>query len=137
MTHLLGQPPSVLVTDDTAAVRDVVARVLAGAGYTVETAAHGAEALTRAQQRLFDLYLVDVVMPSMTGQELARLIRRYHPSAKVLYVTAFCPRLFETTPVLPDNEAFLQKPFSPQDLREAVSLLLFGHLRGLNATGAG
>ena len=126
--------PSVLVTDDTVPTREVIARILGAAGYLVETAAHGPDALMRVGQRLFDVYVVDVAMPMMTGQELARLIRRSHPAAKVLYVTAFSPQLFAEIAVLPDNEAFLQKPFSAQDRREAVSLLLFGHLRGLQAS---
>jgi two-component system, cell cycle sensor histidine kinase and response regulator CckA len=130
MTHLLGPVPTVLVTDDTAAVRDVVARLLAPQGYVVETAADGAEALQKIGRRLFNLYLVDFSMPIMNGQELATAIRAYHPSAKVLYITAYSDRLFRDTVLLKDSEAFLEKPFTPQDLREAVSLLLFGHLRG-------
>jgi CheY-like chemotaxis protein len=47
MTVFLGQTPSVFVTDDTAAVRDVVSRVLAADGYLVETAAQGAQALDK------------------------------------------------------------------------------------------
>jgi CheY-like chemotaxis protein len=130
MMQVLRRMPTVLVTDDTPAIREVVARVLAADGYVVETAASGAEALQKVAERLFDLYLVDVAMPMMNGQELARIIRSYHPSAKVLYITAYSDRLFQQTVLLKHAEAFLQKPFTPQDLREASSLLLFGHLRG-------
>jgi CheY-like chemotaxis protein len=130
MTHLLGPTPSVLVTDDIAAIRDVVARVLSAEGYLVEAAAEGAEAMEKIGRRLFDLYLVDFAMPIMTGLELAAVIRAYHPSAKVLYITAYSDRLFQDTVLLKDSEAFLEKPFTPEDLRSAVSLLLFGHLRG-------
>jgi hypothetical protein len=48
----------------------------------------------------------------------------------VLYITAYSDRLFQDTVLLKDSEAFLEKPFTPEDLRSAVSLLLFGHLRG-------
>jgi len=125
--------PSVLVTDDTPAVRDVVARVLGAAGYVVETAADGVEALGKVGRHLFDLYLVDISMPIMDGQELATLLRRYHPSARVLYITGYSDRLFEHTALLDETEAFLDKPFTPEGLRGAVSLLLFGHLRGPQA----
>jgi len=134
MTHWLGPVPAVLVTDDTQAIRDVIARVFTADGYVVETASDGAEALGRLGSRLFDLYLVDFAMPLMNGQELAAVIRRYHPSAKVLYITGYSDRLFAQTTLLKETEAFLEKPFTPQDLREAVSLVLFGHLRGLGAT---
>jgi hypothetical protein len=70
----------------------------------------------------------------MNGQELAAVIRTYHPSAKELYITAYSDRLFRDTVLLKDREAFREKPFAPQDLREAVSLLLFGHLRRSDAT---
>ena len=128
--------PSVLVTDDTEATREVVARLLAAEGYAVDTAAHGPEALEKVGERLFDLYLLDLSMPMMTGEELAILIRRYHPEAKLLYITAHSARLFQETALLKDTESFLQKPFGAQDLREAVSLMLFGHLQGLHANDA-
>jgi CheY-like chemotaxis protein len=133
VTDLLGQTPTVLVTDDTEAVLKLVTRVLGADGYRVETASAGADALRRIAKRVFDLYLVDVAMPMMDGQELVRIIRTYHPSAKVLYITAYSDRLFQETVVLKDTEAFLEKPFTPQALREAVSLLLFGRLGGRRA----
>lgn len=130
MPHLLGQAPSVLVTDDTPGIRNLVARVLSADHYVVETAINGLEALEKVGRRLFDLYLVDVAMPMMDGQELATVLRTYHPSARVLYITAYSGRLFQEKNLLRDREAFLDKPFTPQALREAVSLALFGHLQG-------
>jgi two-component system cell cycle sensor histidine kinase/response regulator CckA len=127
---LLERTPSVLVTDDIAAIRDVVARVLTADGYVVETATEGPKAREKVGKGLFDLYLVDVAMPIMNGQELAAAIRSYHPSAKVLYITSYSDRLFQDRILLKESEAFLEKPFTPEDLRAAVSLLLLGHLRG-------
>jgi CheY-like chemotaxis protein len=127
---LLERTPSVLVTDDIAAIRDIVARVLTADGYVVETATEGPKAREKVGKGLFDLYLVDVAMPIMNGQELAAAIRSYHPSAKVLYITSYSDRLFQDRILLKESEAFLEKPFTPEDLRAAVSLLLLGHLRG-------
>jgi CheY-like chemotaxis protein len=135
MTHLLGQTPSVLVTDDTGGIRSLVARVLSADGYAVETATHGPQALEKVGKRLYDLYLVDVAMPMMDGEELATVLRTYHPSAKVLYITAYSDRLFQDKRLLGDREAFLEKPFTPRALREAVSLALFGHVQGPQAEG--
>jgi CheY-like chemotaxis protein len=92
---LLERTPSVLVTDDIAAIRDIVARVLTADGYVVETATEGPKAREKVGKRLFDLYLVDVAMPIMNGRELAAAIRSYHPSAKVLYITSYSDRLFQ------------------------------------------
>ena len=118
------------MTDDIAAIRDVVARVLTADGYVVETATEGPKAREKVGKGLFDLYLVDVAMPIMNGRELAAAIRSYHPSAKVLYITSYSDRLFQDRILLKESEAFLEKPFTPEDLRAAVSLLLLGHLRG-------
>jgi len=93
---LLERTPSVLVTDDIAAIRDIVARVLTADGYVVETATEGPKAREKVGKRLFDLYLVDVAMPIMNGRELAAAIRSYHPSAKVLYITSTATICFKT-----------------------------------------
>jgi CheY-like chemotaxis protein len=130
LTDLLADTPSVLVTDDTGGIRNLVARVLAADGYMVETATDGPQALEKIGRRLFDLYLLDVAMPMMDGQELAAVLRTYHPSARVLYITAYSDRLFQDKRLLSDREAFLEKPFTPQGLRQAVSHALFGHLQG-------
>ena len=124
--------PCILAVDDHESNRKLVERVLTDAGYLVETAGDPRQALAVAEAFRFDLYVVDFMMPVMTGPELVDLIRRQHPEARVLYLTAFAARLFREHAVLRDDEAFLEKPFTVRALREAVSLLLFGHLRGLD-----
>jgi CheY-like chemotaxis protein len=125
-------PPAVLIVEDHQSNREMMARMLSEAGYRVQAAGDGPEALALLTGRRADLYVVDYLMPSMNGPELVRRIRQQHADAKVLYVTAVSEQLFEETRLLRENEAFLQKPFGARDLREAVSLLLFGHIRGLD-----
>jgi two-component system, cell cycle sensor histidine kinase and response regulator CckA len=86
----------------------------------------GAEALLN-RGVTFDLAILDVVMPGMTGDELARVLRRRDPDAKILFLTGFSEALFQARPVLWAGEAFLEKPFTPRGLEEAVSLILYGH----------
>jgi YesN/AraC family two-component response regulator len=74
----------------------------------------------------FDLVVTDVMMPQMTGDELARRLRLQHPTVKVLYLTGFSDRLFKEKVTLWADEAFLDKPCTVKGLLEAVSLLLFG-----------
>jgi CheY-like chemotaxis protein len=74
--------------------------------------------------------VVDVMMPSMRGTELADAIRQREPRAKILYFTAYSHALFTGAQLLKENEAFVQKPVSKQELLEAVSLLLFNDLKG-------
>ena len=67
-----------------------------------------------------------MMMPQMTGDELARRIRVSAPGIKVLYLTGFSDRLFKEKVTLWADEAFLDKPCSVKGLLQAVSLLLFG-----------
>jgi len=70
-----ARPPSVLVVDDSAAVRHMEQHALEGLGYTVEQASNGLEAWKRIEKKKFDLVLTDVEMPEMTGLELIRMVR--------------------------------------------------------------
>jgi two-component system cell cycle sensor histidine kinase/response regulator CckA len=74
--------------------------------------------------------VVDVVMPQMRGDELGRRLRQRDPDVKVLYFTGYADRLFEERPTLWQHEAFLEKAVTVEGLREAVSMLLFGHTHG-------
>jgi two-component system, cell cycle sensor histidine kinase and response regulator CckA len=124
-----GRPPCVLVVDDEELVRKFVERVMREAGYQTATAADGPEALeVAARLETFDILVTDVMMPQMTGDELARRIRASTPGIKVLYLTGFSDRLFKEKVTLWADEAFLDKPCSVKGLQEAVSLLLFGHI---------
>jgi two-component system cell cycle sensor histidine kinase/response regulator CckA len=118
---------SVLVVDDEDSVRKFVERVLREAGYTTAVAADGPQAIQVATTLdPFDVVVTDVMMPQMTGDELARRLRASHPSLKVLYLTGFSDRLFKEKVTLWEDEAFLDKPCSVKGLRQAVSLLMFG-----------
>jgi CheY-like chemotaxis protein len=74
-----------------------------------------------------DLLITDVRMPEMEGDELARRARLVEPNLKVLYLTSYTDGVFEGRLELPSEEAYLDKPFTRQGLREAAGLLLFGH----------
>jgi two-component system, cell cycle sensor histidine kinase and response regulator CckA len=123
--------PRVLVVDDDEDVRGFAERVLLEAGYQVLSAASGPAALRLvAKGSAFDLFVLDVTMPQMRGDELARQLRAANPDVRVLYLTGHSDQLFSKKGSLWENEAFVEKPVSVAGLREAVSLLLFGHLYG-------
>ena len=120
----------ILVVDDDESVRAFVERALVEHGYEVVAAAEGPEAINIAQQQgPFDLYVIDVMMPRMGGNQVARFIRRSDPQAKVLYFTGHSDRLFRQTHTLSENEAFLDKPATVAGLLEAVSLLMSGRIK--------
>lgn len=122
-------PVRVLVVDDEEPVRSFVEKVLHEAGYITIAAEDGAAAVEVAhKERKFDILVTDLMMPSMTGDELARRLRQDEPSLKVLYLTGFSDRLFKEKSTLWEDEAFLEKPCSVKGLLQAVSLLANGRI---------
>ena len=120
----------VLIVDDEEAVRTFAEKALRLAGYETAGAANGADALrVWTDQGPFELLVADVVMPGMLGNELARRLRALDPDLKVLYFTGFSDRLFISKTTLWANEAFVEKPVNMSGLLEAVSLMLFGHVK--------
>ena len=133
MAELNKRAPRVLIVDDEESIRTFAARALREAGYDVVVASHGPDALAIAEQSgPFDLYLIDLLMPQMRGDEVARRLRRADPGVKILYFTGYSDSLFNEKKMLWQNEAFVEKPVSLNGLLEAASLSLFGHTRGLD-----
>lgn len=120
---------SVLVVDDEPMIRQISRRTLEACGYQVAEAASGLEAIELLSHGTpLDLLIADLDMPELTGDEMVRRIRAARPDLKVLYVTGHIDLVMDARPLW-DGEAFLDKPFSPTGLREAVALLLYGTLK--------
>jgi two-component system cell cycle sensor histidine kinase/response regulator CckA len=125
----MADPATILVVDDEETVRRFVERVLQEAGYKTALAPDGPEAIeVAARLGPFDLLVTDVMMPKMTGDELARRLRLNEPKLKILYLTGYSDRLFKEKMTLWQDEAFLDKPCTIKSLVEAVSLLLSGRV---------
>jgi len=124
--------PRVLVVDDDPAIRLFAELVLSEGGYEVVLAGDGKAALdlTANQTRPFDLFVIDLMMPGMTGDQLAFALRRLEPDIKVLFFTGFGDELFKEKRRLAAYEAYVDKPVTVKGLQEAVSLLLYGHTSG-------
>ena len=121
-------PITVLVVDDEAPIRQIERRLLEARGYEVTEAAGGAEAVALlAKGTPLDLLIADLDMPELTGDEMVRQIRTTRPDLKVLYVTGHVDLVMDARPLW-EGEAFLEKPFSPAALCEAVAMLLHGTL---------
>jgi CheY-like chemotaxis protein len=124
------RPVRVLIVDDQLSIRTFVARVLGDAGYAVDAASDGAEALRIVEtEGRFDLFVLDFELPVMRGDELASQLRQRQADAKVLFFTGYVDRLYKERPVLGPDEAILEKPVAGAGLREAVSRLLLEHTR--------
>src|SRR5580765_1594394 len=120
-------PIAILAVDDEPGVLALVRRCLDDQRVTLTEAGSGSQALAQiAKTPGLDLLITDLRMPEMEGDELARQVRIQDPDLKVLYLTSHADRLFEAKPQLWAEEAYLDKPFSREGLREAVAMLLFG-----------
>ncbi len=118
--------PLILVADDEADVREMMAEVLTGAGFRVQTAADGEEAVALAREHCPALVVLDVLMPRMDGYTtLTRL--RGHPSTRdipTIVLTGQGDPLYQNLSLGLGAVAHLAKPFAPQPLIEAVHRIL-------------
>ena len=122
-----GQPIAILAVDDEPGVLALVRRCLDDVRVTLTEASSGKDALAQISKGpALDLLITDLRMPEMEGDELARQVRALDPNLRVLYLTSHADRLFGAKPQLWAEEAYLDKPFTREGLREAVAQLLFG-----------
>jgi PAS domain S-box-containing protein len=117
---------TVLLVEDEPTVRLLIRDTLRLFGYTVLEARHGFEAQLIGSQRRdrIDLLVTDVVMPQMSGRELADGLMRMYPGVKVLYMSGYTENAMIDHGVLSSGSAFLQKPFTPEVLARKVREIL-------------
>jgi PAS domain S-box-containing protein len=117
---------TVLLVEDEDEVRAAVCESLQLRGYTVLKARHGKEALLvcRRHEGPIHLLLTDVVMPQMTGPELAQRASTLHPEMRVLYISGYTSDALHQRNMMEPGTAFLQKPFTPDALARQVRTML-------------
>ncbi|WP_433730432.1 ATP-binding protein [Actinoplanes sp. CA-051413] len=119
-----GHQETVLVVEDEPALGRIVARILSQGSYRVLSAASGPEALELDRDQGCDLLLTDVIMPGMSGPRLAELLAARHPGLPVLFMSGYSNGLLGSTHVLDPDIAFIEKPFTADDLLRRVSSVL-------------
>jgi len=113
---------SILVVDDTRTMRKMVTAVLQGAGYSVEGAEDGAEALAKAKTRTFDLVITDYNMPVMDGIKLVSSLRelsQYENVALIVLSTEFGASL-KAQGRQAGATGWVAKPFDPEQMLDIV-----------------
>jgi len=117
---------TVLVVEDEQRLRALVERILQNAGYTVLVAESGADALALFDQHggKVDLLLTDVVLPQMSGREIAERLAQTKPTLKVLYMSGYTEEIIDRHGVLEDGARLIGKPFTAADMSRKVRIVL-------------
>jgi CheY-like chemotaxis protein len=120
---------TVLLVEDDASLRQLTARVLREAGYTVLAPHTPTEAVLTGthHEGKVDLLLTDVVRPQMTGRTVAELLAQARSGLKVLYMSGYTDDDVVRRGVLATDTEFLQKPFTPAELLQQVREVLDAH----------
>lgn len=131
-TSLIDLPPApaggftILLVEDDGSVRALVKDLLRAMAYRVLEADNGDAALVLEKQfkEPIHLLLTDVIMPGISGAELARTFQEIRPDARVLFMSGYAHEAIGGEGVLEPGLQFIQKPFSPRELLEKVRQIL-------------
>jgi signal transduction histidine kinase/ActR/RegA family two-component response regulator len=117
---------TVWVVEDEMAVRELVARTLVMEGLRVVSAADGAEALKLLEQEHVPptLVITDLVMPHVNGRQVSNAVAARHPDVPVLFMSGYASDDVVRRGLMPENAAFLQKPFTPAELVQRLEAML-------------
>ncbi|AQX36478.1 hypothetical protein B2D07_19965 [Desulfococcus multivorans] len=120
-----GRGETVLLVEDEPAILKMGKQLVEGLGYTVLPATGPEEAVTLAAAHPGRIHLLvtDVVMPGMSGRDLAQRLQSTHPDIQVLFVSGYTADIIAHHGVLDDGVTFLQKPFSRKTLAEKLRQL--------------
>ncbi|MBX2999752.1 MAG: response regulator [Caldilineaceae bacterium] len=121
MTQQRGR---ILVVDDEKNIRLTLGQTLEMAGYAVETAVNGEDALNQLQRNPFDLMLLDLRMPGMDGIQVLRQVMEQRPETQVVVITAHGSVDTAVEAMKIGAVDFIQKPFAPQEIRDLVAKVL-------------
>jgi CheY-like chemotaxis protein len=113
---------TILLVEDDGLVRKLIDRILRGAGYRVLVAENGEQALLACERHggVIDLLLTDVVMPEMSGPELADRLARLRPGLRILFMSGYAESAIVHHGVLEPDTQFIGKPFSAEALTAKV-----------------
>ena len=121
-----ASPPVILVIDDEATIREIVADILRMEGYSVITAAHGLTALeqVRAEPQRFALVLLDMIMPEINGEMMVRRLHEINPAIKIIICSGYTEQRLRNGFGTDEIAAFLPKPFQVHQLLTQVQQAL-------------
>lgn len=116
-------PRRLLITDDESDVRDLLQQELTSAGFIVNTASNGADAVVEAVEGQYDLLIMDMHMVGMDGIEAIRVLHSIRPNLPILGLSGYASRGFNVE-ARKLNIKLLDKPIDIDDLVKEINLLL-------------
>ncbi|MDD4616228.1 MAG: response regulator [Alphaproteobacteria bacterium] len=117
-------PVKILVVDDNPSVREYIERSFAVPGYAVSSAIDGQEALDLLSRENFDALVSDIVMPNVDGVALAMKAAQLYPSLRIVMVSGYVQERVRAVNLESLVHKVISKPFSPEEIREAVDSVL-------------
>jgi hypothetical protein len=120
-----GRGESILLVEDEDAIRRAAERILVRAGYAVLAAPAPARALELVEERpTLDLLLTDVLMPGMSGRDLAERVKQAYPHIDVLYMSGYPQQIISSRGVVEQGVALMEKPFAKEMILRRVREVL-------------
>ena len=113
----MSDSKSILIIDDEAGMRDVISRLFADSGYETATAPDGAAGLAAAKQGEFDLVILDMSLPKMSGLDVLNGIKEHKPDLPVIMVTAYGSTQTAIEAMRLGAYDFITKPFELDELQ--------------------
>lgn len=124
----------ILVVDDERNIRKNLTMMLEAAGYEVDMAGDGEEALAKSRELRYDIALVDLQMPKMGGLELLRYLRSLNPETAVVILTAYGSVTNAVEAMKLGASDFLEKPFDPKVMQLLVEEILLRRSLGVSGS---
>lgn len=110
----------ILIVDDDAELRASLSEILRGAGYYIDEAASGKEAIEKATLSDFDIALLDLIMPRMSGIDALIELRRVNPKTKIIMLTAFATVENAIEAIKKGASEYISKPFKINELLTTI-----------------
>ncbi|MGB5156692.1 ATP-binding response regulator [Desulfobacterium sp. N47] len=117
--------PGILVVDDEVRIRDACRLVLEDCGYGVCVAATGAEGLELIRDRHFDIILLDLMMPEMSGFDVLAKVKALHPDTVIIVITGYATLEHSLDAMKKGAFDFIPKPFTPEHLRATIAKAIY------------
>ena len=116
----MGEPGRILVIDDEENIRRTISLTLQHAGYIVDTAENGKQAVEKSQRTFYNLALIDIRLPDMEGTELLTALRETTPRMVKIILTGFPALQNAVTAINKGVDAYLVKPVNTDELLKVI-----------------